>query len=103
MNILLACSGGMSSSILSNALNKEARKRGKELSVDSTGTESVGDSLDRKKYDLVLLAPQVSFRKEDVEKAAKERGTGMLLIPRLLYNPLGAPKLLDLISEQLEQ
>lgn len=63
MNILLACGGGMSSSILAEALSKEAQNNGVTWEVNESSIDRVEDDLQEKDYQIVLLAPQVSFRK----------------------------------------
>ena len=58
MNILLSCAGGMSSSILADAIKDEAKKENIEINIDPIGTESVEERLGNTKYDLILLAPK---------------------------------------------
>ncbi|GKQ43444.1 PTS sugar transporter subunit IIB [Companilactobacillus sp. RD055328] len=101
MNVLLSCSGGMSSSLIAEAIKDEAEKNGITAVVDATGTEEVGDDLNNGSYDVVLLAPQAVYRKDAIEAEAKDHGVPFIMIPRDLYNPLGGPKLLELIQAEL--
>ncbi|WEV51530.1 PTS fructose transporter subunit IIA [Lactobacillus sp. ESL0731] len=101
MKILLSCSGGMSSSLIANGLVKEGKKRGIDVEVKAVGTEGIADELSADQYDIVLLAPQAVFRKQAVEDEAKDHHINFLLIPRTMYTPLAAGKLLDLVSEEL--
>ncbi|KRL11357.1 PTS sugar transporter subunit IIB [Schleiferilactobacillus perolens] len=101
MRILLSCSGGMSSSLIAEALSDEAKKRSVDLAVDATGSESVADDLDEKQYDAVLLAPQTVYRKDAIKAEADSHHIPFLMIPRLMYSPLQAGKLLDLVNEKL--
>ncbi|GAF40883.1 hypothetical protein FC83_GL001499 [Agrilactobacillus composti DSM 18527 = JCM 14202] len=103
MNILLSCSGGMSSSIIAQGLVDAAKKRGQTITVDPTGTDSVADDLDNKNYDIVLLAPQSVYRKAAIEAEAKEHDKQFLMIPRTMYNPIQASALLDLIEQSLHK
>ena len=57
MNILLACGGGMSSSILAEALSKEAQNNGVTWEVNESSIGRVEDDLQEKDYQIVLLAP----------------------------------------------
>lgn len=99
MNILLSCAGGMSSSILADAIKDEAKKENIEINIDPIGTESVEERLGNTKYDLILLAPQVLYRKDFIEGLAKEKGIQVMPIKGTEYNPLAAPKLLKEIKE----
>ncbi|MDF7683266.1 PTS fructose transporter subunit IIA [Lactobacillus sp. ESL0679] len=101
MKILLSCSGGMSSSLIANGLEKEGKKRGIDLKVQATGTENVADDLNNADYDVVLLAPQAVYRRKVVEEEAGNHDVKFVMIPRTMYNPLAVGKLLDLVNEEL--
>lgn len=102
MNILLSCAGGMSSSIVAEAIVDEAKKNGNtDIKIHPTGTESVEEDLLKDSYDLILLAPQVAYRKEYIEELAKQQNLQVLTIPGTQYNPLGAGKLYKKIVETL--
>ena len=59
IRILLACAGGMSTSLLMNKMKEEADKRGIEVSVDAVGEKTIGDHVG--KFDVLLLGPQVRY------------------------------------------
>jgi PTS system cellobiose-specific IIB component len=101
MNILLACGGGMSSSILAESLTKEATKNGTTWEVDETSIDKVGDDLNEKDYSVVLLAPQVSFRKKIIAELAEQRGAKLILIPMTMYNPSKSKDLFDLVNREV--
>ncbi|WEV71253.1 PTS fructose transporter subunit IIA [Lactobacillus sp. ESL0785] len=103
MKILLSCSGGMSSSLIATGLEKEGKKRGQDVIVKATGTENVADDLSADQYDVVLLAPQAVYRKQAVADEAKDHNIKFVMIPRTMYNPLAAGKLLDLVNEELKK
>ncbi|WEV40212.1 PTS fructose transporter subunit IIA [Lactobacillus sp. ESL0684] len=103
MKILLSCSGGMSSSLIAQGLEKEGKKRGQEVQVHATGTENVADDLNANDYDVVLLAPQSVYRKKVVEEEANNHDINFVMIPRNMYNPLATGKLLDLVEEELNK
>lgn len=103
MNILLACGGGMSSSILATALNKEAAKHNQDWTVHETSIDKVADDLNEDNYQLILLAPQVSFKKKDFEDEAEQRNAKFILIPMTMYTPAKVDKLYDLIIKETEQ
>lgn len=98
MNILLSCAGGMSSSILAEAISDEAIRNGiSEFNVVPTGTESVAEDLNNNHYDLILLAPQVLYRKAYIDKLADSKNIPVMTIKGKEYNPMAAPKLFQQI------
>lgn len=102
MKLLLACGGGMSSSLLAENLVAEAKKNGNDdFSVQATGTESVALNLQQDTWDALLLAPQVSFRKGQMEKEAGAYGIPVIPIEGIMYTPMGAPKLYKAIMAKL--
>lgn len=64
--ILLVCSGGMSTSVLMKKMEKYATENGIELKIDACGTANYGDEV--KDYDVLLLGPQVGYRKAQIAK-----------------------------------
>ncbi len=103
MNILLSCAGGMSSSILADAIKDEAKNEGEEISIDPIGTESVEERLEDTDYDLILLAPQVLYRKKFIEDLASKKSIPVMPIQGTEYNPLAAPKLYKEIKDYLNK
>lgn len=104
MKILLACGGGMSSSILAENLVSEAKKQGNnDFVMEATGTEEVSLKMQQDNWDALLLAPQVSFRKEHLQKDADSYGIPLIPIEGILYTPMGIPDLYKLIQEKVHK
>ncbi|KRN11944.1 hypothetical protein FC38_GL000468 [Lactobacillus gigeriorum DSM 23908 = CRBIP 24.85] len=91
----------MSSSLIAEAIEDAGKKIGREVSVKATGTQHVADDLNDGNFDIVLLAPQSIYAKDQVEKDANASNLPFILIPRNLYNPFSGEKLLNLILEKL--
>lgn len=69
MKVLLVCAGGMSTSIVMKKMRQYAEKQGiEDFAVDATGVGSFRDVV--KEYDVVLLGPQISYKKDDVQAGA---------------------------------
>ena len=102
MNILLACGGGMSSSILAEALSKEAQRNGVTWEVNESSVDRVEDDLQEKDYQIVLLAPQVSFRKKYIAGLAEEKGAKLVLIPMTMYTPAKVKELFQLVNKEAD-
>ena len=71
MKILLACSSGMSTSLLVNKMNNAAKEFGEEVSIEALPVSECSSKIDE--VDIVLLGPQVRFQKPVVEKLANGR------------------------------
>lgn len=98
MKILFVCAGGMSSSIVVNALKKEAAKEGIEMEVHAIGTGEVEDEINNG-WDICMVAPQVRHRFPQVKKQADDAGVPCEPIPPQAYSPLGGPTLLKKVKE----
>ncbi|MDR3564976.1 MAG: PTS sugar transporter subunit IIB [Negativicutes bacterium] len=88
MNVLLVCSGGMSSAIVVKAIQGEAGKQGLDINVKSIGAGELRDQL-KGNWDVLLVAPQVRHRLAEFQDAAAESGVPVALIPPQGYSPLG--------------
>lgn len=68
MKILLICAGGMSTSILMKKLQKYSDE--KNLGLEEIVARGMGDYDDiYKQYDVILLGPQISYKRADIEKS----------------------------------
>ena len=68
MKILLICYSGMSSSVLVSNMQEAAKEMEIDATVEALGSgESNQTTLD---YDVILLAPQVRYQKENFVKAS---------------------------------
>ena len=67
--VLLICAGGMSTGILMKKMEKYAEDKGIELKIDAVGMSAYEDSY--KNYDVILLAPQVSYKKEELAQVTQ--------------------------------
>ncbi len=59
--ILLACAGGMSTSLLMTKMRKAAVEQDKEIEVYATAVDVVPDKFEEYHPAVVLLGPQVSY------------------------------------------
>lgn len=104
MNILLACGGGMSSAVLAENLIAEAKRQGNDnFTMGASATEEVALKMQQEKWDALLLAPQVSFRKDHMQKEADAHNIPLILIEGILYTPMGVPELYKLIVEKVNK
>ncbi len=87
MNILFVCAGGMSSSLTADKLVKTFLSHGEEVVVDSCGEASIRQVLEAKKYQLVLVAPQIKYKFKELEKVCVEKEVKIINFPMTLYAP----------------
>lgn len=66
--VLLVCAGGMSTSILMKKLMKYAQENGIDLKIEAVGLAEYGEVC--KNYSVILLGPQVSYKKAEVMSVA---------------------------------
>ena len=100
MKILLVCSGGMSTAIIVKAIEQEAAKRGRSLTVKSTGSGDFAETV-KGGRDIVLVAPQVRHRLPEFQAAAAAAGVKIALIPPQGYSPVGGTVILGEIDKIL--
>ena len=87
MDILLICVCGMSTSIKKKKMKQAAENLPHEVSVEANVADNVEDIVHN--YDVVLLAPQVSHKQEDVEAIVDQHEEVKLgLIDSLAYGQL---------------
>ena len=68
MKILLVCAGGMSTSILMKKIEKYAAEHDIPLTIMARGAGDFEDVV--KDFDVILLGPQVSYQKVNIEQAS---------------------------------
>lgn len=64
--VLLICAGGMSTGILMKKMEKYAKEKGFNLQIEAIGMSAYEDVY--KNYDVILLGPQVSYKKAEIEQ-----------------------------------
>lgn len=97
-NIVLLCSGGMSTSLLVNKVKEEASKEGYELTIEAYGMSEAPSVVPA--ADLVLLGPQVRFSKGDLEKKFPEKQIDV--IDMRAYGMMDGASVLKTIKEKCD-
>ncbi|MFH4908065.1 PTS sugar transporter subunit IIB [Staphylococcus cohnii] len=96
MKVIMVCSGGMSSSMIVDAVKKEAAKENFDLEIVAVGTEAFENEI--ADYDLGLVAPQVRHRLDKFKKIGEAVNKPVDVIDPMGYTPIGAPKILNQIK-----
>lgn len=83
MKILLACSSGMSTSLLVNKMKEAAAEQNIEAEIWAVGQAEVEEEM--KKADVLLFGPQMRFLKTKFASKAKEINLPLDVIPPVSY------------------
>ncbi len=76
MKILLACSAGMSTSLLEKSMNDYIKENGFNDSVEAHASEAAKSIIND--FDVVLLGPQVRYLKASFEELSKGAPIGVI-------------------------
>lgn len=98
MKILLACSAGMSTSLLEKAIKDYAASVGQ--SVDVIAKPSNEALADLANYDICLLGPQVKFMESTFKQHAGK--IPVVVIPGPIYATAKGKECFELIKENLK-
>ena len=84
--IMLACAAGMSTSRLVKKMQDAAKAAGKDYEIFATSTSDVDEKLaSSNKPDVVLLGPQVSYMKEEIQAKTDAAGVPLDVINMMDY------------------
>ena len=81
--ILLACSSGMSTSLLMSKMKEEAKQQGLEVEIRAVGQEKAKDEMQN--ADVVLIGPQMRFLLDDLRREAERWGIPVDVIDMQAY------------------
>ena len=96
MNILICCAGGMSSSLLVQKMRDEVKQRHLEnIKIGACAQDQLHRYISQ--TDVLLLAPQISFLSNDLQKLTDGHQIKTFNINSQDYGLLNASKILDMI------
>lgn len=99
MKVLLVCAGGMSTGILVNKLQKYSKEN--NLDLEEIVACGMGEYVGiYEPYDVILLGPQISFRKDDI---ARETGKPIDIIAAMDYAMGNAQNIYKQITALLDR
>lgn len=81
--ILLACSSGMSTSLLVTKMEKHAQSIGEEAKIWAVGQDQAKKEMAN--ADVVLIGPQMSFLKKELQKEAEKYNIQVDVIDMMAY------------------
>ena len=101
MNILLACSSGMSTSLVARKMEEAAKERGIDCKIWAVSQDRAEEEM--KDADVVLIGPQMRFLKQKLEVRANELGVKIDVIKPLDYGRCDGNAILSAAIDMLEK
>lgn len=99
MKILLACSSGMSTSLLVNKMKEAAAEQNIEAEIWAVGQAEVEEEM--KKADVLLFGPQMRFLKTKFASKAKEINLPLDVIPPVSYGRCDGKAVLKMAMDMI--
>lgn len=100
MKILLVCAVGMSTSLVVNKMKKALGPDEQDWIIEAKPAERFKDEF--KKFDVVLLGPQIRFKKDEFQKMASEHNIPVGIINSVDYGLANGQKILNFAKELYE-
>ena len=100
MKILLLCSGGMSTTLLVNAMQREAQQQNIICEIQASSASLVEELAE--KFDLILVAPQVRHKLATIKDAVLPYNKPVALIPPDIYGQIQGAKALKFAQDLIE-
>ena len=97
--ILLACSAGLSTSLLVDSMKKNAASISQEVATVAKASGEAKEIIDQ--YDVILLGPQVKFMEANFKQIAK--GKPVVVIPPQIYAMAKGAECFKLALEHLNK
>lgn len=104
IRVVLVCAAGMSSSLIEEKIRQAASAAGREMelkAVDAT-TMSLWD-YERDHMDVILIAPQVRFKKKSILEKAEPLGIIVQDIDTIAYGMVDGEKIFAQVMDALEK
>ncbi|ENZ9534995.1 TPA: PTS sugar transporter subunit IIB [Clostridioides difficile] len=95
MNILLVCANGASTGVLVEKMksfcSEHEKLKTKTINIEATSFENLKSYIEANDTDVVLVAPQIRFKEDDVVEACKNYKIAVGLIDTKHYGRMDAP------------
>lgn len=98
MNILLVCANGASTGVLVEKMksfaNNHEKLKNKEINIDAVSCEALRNYLSSHDTDVVLIAPQIRFKEEEIKEVCESHSIKVKLIDTRDYGRMDAAAVL---------
>ncbi|HLR63640.1 MAG TPA: PTS sugar transporter subunit IIB [Lentibacillus sp.] len=93
MKITLLCALGMSTSLLVERMKKAAEIQGIDAEIEAYPADDIDKQL--KNTDVILLGPQIRYKKNELSKKAEAANVPMAIIDMKAYGATDGEKVLE--------
>ena len=100
-NIVVICQHGASTGMLVEKMLEAAKKKKIKIVINAYSEAKLVDVIDD--ADIVLIAPQVRYKKTELETKYANKGIPFMMIEMMDYGMLNGEKVLNEALEKLEQ
>ena len=100
--IVLACSAGMSTSMLVTKLRKSAETKGYDYHIYAVPTSELPEELAKEDISGIFLGPQVAFQKDTSLDLVKGKNIHVEVINMMDYGTMNADKIIEQIKSVVE-
>lgn len=101
--IMLVCTAGMSTSLLVSKMNKSAEEKGMDAKVFATGVNEVEEKLAENDVDVLLLGPQVRYKKAEYEEMVEGQNIVVEVVNMQDYGMVNGEKVLQAALDLLHE
>lgn len=99
VKVLIICNLGVSTNMLKQKLESAFADRDEEVTLLAQPRADLDDLVDD--IDLVLIAPQISFLKEEIEEICEAHHKKAIVIPFKLYGGMDGNGVADLVLKEV--
>ncbi len=100
IKIVLLCQYGASTGMLTQKIRQAAAEKGIEAEVNAYSYSDVGKYVDE--ADVMLLGPQIRFKKDEFEKKYADKNTPFVVIDTLDYGRMNGEGVLNVALQAIE-
>lgn len=100
MNIVLVCEHGASTGMLTSRMIDAAKKMNVDASINAYSFTKLDEVIDG--ADIVLLGPQVRFKKKMFEEKYADKGIEFMVIDTVDYGMMNGEKVFKTVLEHLK-
>lgn len=100
VKIVLLCQYGASTGMLTQKIRQAAQERGIEAEVNAYSYSDVEKYVDQ--ADVMLLGPQIRFKKAEFEKKYADKNTPFVVIDTLDYGRMNGEGVLNVALQAIE-
>jgi PTS system cellobiose-specific IIB component len=102
IRVVLVCAAGMSSSLIEEKIRQAAAAAGREMELKAVdATRMAFWDYDRERMDIILVAPQVRFKKKSIVEKAEPLGILVQDIDTIAYGMVDGEKIFAQVMEAL--